>query len=165
MPFIYTDAPQVRKHGPSGYERYQSYKDWLRDKFTFQCVYCLEREQWYPNGHAGFGVDHVKPKGQAEYAYLVCHYPNLRNSRSYPLQLQCKTVRERMAARVSEAMFSSRQSGETRKTRRNTPVKCMPQQLVWAVNYLCFPARRGRSTAPPHAVDKSRRDSDPWTYA
>ena len=77
MPFIYADAPHLRKHGPSGYVTYQSYKDWLRDEFTFQCVYCLERERWYPNGHAGFGVDHVKPKGQAEYAHLVCHYPNL----------------------------------------------------------------------------------------
>jgi hypothetical protein len=77
MPFIYADAPHMRKHGPSGYVRYQSYKDWLRDEFTFRCVYCLERERWYPNGHAGFGVDHVKPKGQAEFAHLVCHYPNL----------------------------------------------------------------------------------------
>jgi hypothetical protein len=77
MPFIYAEAPYARKHGPGGYERYQSYKDWLRDEFTFRCVYCLERERWYPNGYAGFGVDHVKPKGQAEYAHLVCHYPNL----------------------------------------------------------------------------------------
>jgi hypothetical protein len=44
MPFAYADAPHVRKHGPSGYVRYQSYKDWLRDEFAFRCVYCLERE-------------------------------------------------------------------------------------------------------------------------
>src|SRR5437764_11548376 len=77
MPFVFANAPHVRKHGPRGYERYQTYKDWLRDEFTFRCVYCLERERWYPNGHAGFGVDHVRPKGQASYAHLVCHYPNL----------------------------------------------------------------------------------------
>jgi hypothetical protein len=77
MPFTYADAPHIRKHGPSGYVRYQRFKDWLRDEFTFRCVYCLERERWYPNGHAGFGVDHVKPKSQAEYEHLVCHYPNL----------------------------------------------------------------------------------------
>ena len=77
MPFTYADAPHVRKHGPGGYEMYQSYKAWLRDEFTFRCVYCLERERWYPNGHAGFGVDHVKPKGQPEYVHLACHYPNL----------------------------------------------------------------------------------------
>jgi hypothetical protein len=77
MPFIYAGDPHVRKHAPAGYARYQSYKDWLRDEFTFRCVYCLERERWDRNGHAGFGVDHVKPKGQATYAHLVCHYPNL----------------------------------------------------------------------------------------
>jgi hypothetical protein len=77
MPFIYAAHPHARKHGPGGYERYQSYKDWLRDEFTFRCVYCLERERWDRNGHAGFGVDHVKPKGLAEYAHLICYYPNL----------------------------------------------------------------------------------------
>jgi hypothetical protein len=77
MLFIYSATPQVRRHGPSGYEVYQSYKDWLRDEFTFQCVYCLERERWYPNGHAAFGVDHVKARSQAQYAHLVCHYLNL----------------------------------------------------------------------------------------
>ena len=47
------------------------------DEFAFRCVSCLERERWYPNGHAGFGVDHVRPKGQAEYEHLICYYPNL----------------------------------------------------------------------------------------
>jgi hypothetical protein len=77
MPFTYPDAPHARRHGPSGYTAYQSYKDWLRDEFTFPCVYCLERERWYPNGHAGFGVDHVKPKGLPEYEHLACVYSNL----------------------------------------------------------------------------------------
>lgn len=77
MPFAYPESPHARKHGPEGLVQYQSYKDWLRDEFTFRCVYCLERERWYPNGHAGFGVDHVMPKGQECYAHLLCHYPNL----------------------------------------------------------------------------------------
>jgi hypothetical protein len=77
MPFIYADDPHARTHGPGGYDRYQTYKDWLRDEFTFRCVYCPERERWYANGHAGFGVDHMKPKGQAAYAHLVCHHLNL----------------------------------------------------------------------------------------
>src|SRR3984957_12449847 len=77
MPFIFADSAHVRKHGPGGYTQYQTYKDWLRDEFTFRCVYCLERERWYPNGHAGFGVDHVLPKSQAEHEHLICHYPNL----------------------------------------------------------------------------------------
>jgi hypothetical protein len=70
-------SPTYANTGRGGYERYQSYKDWLRDEFTFQCVYCLERERWYPNGQASFGVDHARPKGQPEYAHLICHYPNL----------------------------------------------------------------------------------------
>jgi hypothetical protein len=77
MPFIYPDAPHERKHGPEDLIQYQSYKDWLRDEFTFRCVYCLERERWYPNGNAGFGVDHVLPKGEEDYAHLRCHYHNL----------------------------------------------------------------------------------------
>jgi hypothetical protein len=77
MPFQYSKIPHERKHGPDGYIDYTTYKDWLRDEFTFQCVYCLEREQWYPNRCASFGVDHVKPKGNAAYAHLVCNYVNL----------------------------------------------------------------------------------------
>jgi hypothetical protein len=77
MPFIYPKDPHVRRHGPEGLIQYQSYKDWLRDEFTFRCVYCLERERWYPNGHSAFGVDHVKPKSEEVYAHLRCHYPNL----------------------------------------------------------------------------------------
>src|ERR1700744_58368 len=77
MPFAYPAEPPVRKHEPGGYPAYQSYKDWLRDEFSFRCVYCLERERWYPSGHAAFGVDHVKPKGLAEHAHLICDYTNL----------------------------------------------------------------------------------------
>jgi hypothetical protein len=77
MPFEYPTAHHTRRHVPSGYESYKTYKDWLRDEFTFRCVYCLERERWYPSGQAAFAVDHVKPKGKQEYAHLVCVYENL----------------------------------------------------------------------------------------
>src|SRR5580704_6802779 len=77
MPFIYANQAHVRKHGPAGYTDYTTYKPWLRDEFHFRCIYCLERERWYPSGHAGFGVDHVKPKGTEEFAHLVCVYENL----------------------------------------------------------------------------------------
>jgi len=66
-----------RKHGPSGFLQYQSFKPWLRDEFSFRCIYCLERERWYPNGHHAFGVDHAKPKGNPLFAYLECDYDNL----------------------------------------------------------------------------------------
>jgi hypothetical protein len=37
----------------------------------------LERERWYPSGAASFGVDHVLPKGIADFAHLIYIYENL----------------------------------------------------------------------------------------
>src|SRR5579862_2321903 len=77
MPFVYSNRPHVRKHGPEGYTDYTTYKPWLRDDFQFRCVYCLERERWYPSGHAAFGIDHVQPKGNPNNLALICDYENL----------------------------------------------------------------------------------------
>ena len=77
MPFTYPDRRHSRKHGPSGYRDYTSFKPWLRDEFRFRCVYCLERERWSSSGHAAFAVDHVRPQGNPEFASLVCDYKNL----------------------------------------------------------------------------------------
>ena len=74
-PFAYADRPQERRHDPCGYDPYNGYKDWLRDEFSFRCVYCLEREMWYPDGAASFSVEHVVP--QSENPSLVCEYTNL----------------------------------------------------------------------------------------
>ena len=63
-PFTYPDASQVRRHGPSGYSDHESYRPWLRDDFTFRCVYCLARERWH-KGQYGFQVDHVIPQSEA----------------------------------------------------------------------------------------------------
>jgi hypothetical protein len=77
MPFDYSNRPHVRKHGPAGYKDYTAYKPWLRDDFHFRCVYCLERERWYPSGHAAFGVDHVHAKGDPANVARICDYENL----------------------------------------------------------------------------------------
>src|SRR5271170_7235950 len=74
-PFSFPPSVPERKHGPAGYENYQEYKDWLRDEFVFRCVYCLERERWYPNGAASFAVEHILSK--ARYPHLECVYENL----------------------------------------------------------------------------------------
>jgi hypothetical protein len=58
MVLDYPDKPLVRKHGPTGYAAYETYKPWLRDEFVFRCAYCLVRERWYPNGPASLSVDH-----------------------------------------------------------------------------------------------------------
>ncbi len=76
MPLAFPDEPYARRHAPK-YTTYESYKPWLRDEFQFRCVYCMERERWYPSGAASFGADHVKPKGDPDYADLECEYENL----------------------------------------------------------------------------------------
>jgi hypothetical protein len=75
MPFIYPDAPIVRRHAPAGYTDYSSYKPWLRDEVTFRCVFCLMRERMYPNGQDSFSVEHLKPRSARP--DLTCEYSNL----------------------------------------------------------------------------------------
>lgn len=74
-PFAHPESLHERRHGPYGYNPYDGYKPWLRDEFTFRCVYCLERELWYPDRSASFSADHVVP--QSEDAALICEYTNL----------------------------------------------------------------------------------------
>jgi len=72
----YPSRPHRRKHGPRGYRSAIEFRPWLRDEFTFCCVYCLEREQWVNRiGH--FHGDHFRPvvdnPGLAlEYDNLIC---------------------------------------------------------------------------------------------
>jgi len=73
--FDYPQSPHHRRHAPAGYRNCQSYKPWLRDEFTFRCVYCLCRERWFPDGDAAFGVDHIQP--QATAPELRAQYDNL----------------------------------------------------------------------------------------
>ena len=72
--FEYPARPHARRHGPKGYTDYVSYRDWLRDEFTFRCVYCLHREQWYHRGGT-FHVDHFVPVTVDSAGR--CEYPNL----------------------------------------------------------------------------------------
>lgn len=73
--FEYPDLPHYRRHAPAGYEDYSSYRDWLRDEFTFRCVYCLHRERWLGGGPT-FHIDHfvpatAEPSGRCEYSNLL----------------------------------------------------------------------------------------------
>ena len=74
-PFQYACEPHQRRHGPLGYVDYQEYKPWLRDEFVFRCIYCLEREVWYPSGADAFSVHHVVPRSKDR--TLTCTYANL----------------------------------------------------------------------------------------
>jgi hypothetical protein len=72
--FEYPATPHQRKHGPDGYKDYESYRDWLRDEFSYRCVFSLIRETWI--GRKGnFDIDHFTP--QAIAPSLVCDYDNL----------------------------------------------------------------------------------------
>jgi hypothetical protein len=73
--FEYPTEPHARRHGPSGYQDNESYRDWVRDEFAFRCVYCLHREQWYDRGTT-FNVEHFvpvasNPSGALEYDNLL----------------------------------------------------------------------------------------------
>jgi hypothetical protein len=70
--FVYPPEPHRRKHGPFGYTDYESYRDWLRDEFSYRCVFSLFRETW---PQTKFHIDHLIP--QKERPDLVCDYDNL----------------------------------------------------------------------------------------
>ena len=83
--FTYSNQA-ARKHGPSGYSSYPSYRGWLRDEFKFRCVYCLLREEW-GRLFGDFDLDHFlpqvkRPELSTDYENLVyaCHTCNLRKS-------------------------------------------------------------------------------------
>ena len=71
--FDYPANPHLRRHGPAGYDDYESYRDWLRDEWTFRCVFCLHRERWTQGGY--FHIDHLEPVATAP--HRVCDYENL----------------------------------------------------------------------------------------
>lgn len=72
--FCYPMTPHQRKHGPSGYNDYESYRDWLRDEFSYRCVFSLVREQWITRS-GNFDIDHLQPR--AERPDLTTEYDNL----------------------------------------------------------------------------------------
>ena len=73
-PFAYSPVPHVRRHGPQGYSDYASYRPWLRDEFSFRCVYCLLREQW-GRVRGIYAIDHFLPV--AHHPAKVTDYDNL----------------------------------------------------------------------------------------
>src|SRR5262245_11927234 len=74
IPFAYPPGPHTRRHGPRGYADYTSYRPWLRDEFSFRCVYCLLREQW-GRVRGIYAIDHFLPV--AHHPGLAANYNNL----------------------------------------------------------------------------------------
>lgn len=57
-----------------GYADYASYRPWLRDEFSFRCVYCLIREQW-GRVRGMYDIDHFLPV--VNHAGLALDYDNM----------------------------------------------------------------------------------------
>src|SRR5689334_17125465 len=73
-PFLYPARPHTRRHGPIGYTDLASFRPWLRDEFSFRCVYCLLREQW-GRVRGIYEIDHFLPV--VHQAQLTLDYANL----------------------------------------------------------------------------------------
>lgn len=73
-PFSYPAASHLRRHAPRGYADLDSYRPWLRDEFSFRCVYCLIREMWGPF-QGVYALDHFLP--MALRPDLALEYDNL----------------------------------------------------------------------------------------
>ncbi len=75
VPFAYPPQPHVRRHGPIGYSDHRQYRNWLRDDFSFRCIYCLYREAWLTR-RQNWQIDHfvpksIHPQGALDYDNLV----------------------------------------------------------------------------------------------
>lgn len=74
QPYQYPESPHVHVHGPAGYSAYESYREWLRDEFSFRCVYCLHREKW-GRMTGQWHIDHLL--SQEDHPELATNYENL----------------------------------------------------------------------------------------
>jgi hypothetical protein len=90
-PFAYPITPHVRRHGPYGYTNYEPYRQWLRDEFSFRCVFCLRREQWdlvlgaWDIDHFAPQSSHPQDKLDYENLLYVCHACNaIKSNRTVP---------------------------------------------------------------------------------
>lgn len=86
QPFAYPLEPHLRRHGPFGYKDYGKFRPWLRDEFSFRCVFCLKREAWGVK-HSNWDIDHFTPQTIAplyaldyENLLYVCSTCNSRKS-------------------------------------------------------------------------------------
>ena len=72
-PFVYPKSRHQRSQNPRPYKDYRSYKPYLRDEFSGQCVYCRLPDAI--KGEETFGADHYRP--QRKFPHLSSEYLNL----------------------------------------------------------------------------------------
>jgi hypothetical protein len=80
QPFEYPTEAIVRRHAPLGYKSAGGFRPWLRDDFSYRCVFCLLREAWVNHD---LQVEHfdpvtLSPELELEYTNLLyaCHVCN-----------------------------------------------------------------------------------------
>ena len=138
--FVYSHS-RARRHGPAGYDGYSSYRPWLRDEFTFRCVYCLVREEW-GRLTGEFDLDHFQPQANrpdlaTEYENLVyaCHPCNVRKSDTETFSPEnCMTkdqVRVYPSGRIEGVSLQAQ--GIIAKLGLNSP-KFRKWRLIWIRN-------------------------------
>lgn len=57
---------------------YRAYREEVREDFNGFCAYCGVHEHDWPHGPKNYCLDHFKPKGRPEFAYLKNDFYNLR---------------------------------------------------------------------------------------
>lgn len=125
---------QHRRHCPSGYASYESYRPWLRDEFTFRCVYCLKRETW-GQVTGEFELDHFTPQSVSPLERLI--YSNL----VYACR-RCNSVKSDQpigdpTARLTSALVSVSSDGSLQATDREMQrlIRQLdlnsPQMIAW----------------------------------
>jgi 5-methylcytosine-specific restriction endonuclease McrA len=146
-PFVYPARPHVRRHGPRGYADYGRFLPWLRDEFSFRCVYCLRREQW-GRSQGELQIDHFlavahRPELKAEYdnLLLVCPICNVQKG-SLILPDPCRVLTSD-AVKVNEDGTIQTQKREARRLVRTLRLDERPAtefRLLW--NSIAILARR-----------------------
>jgi len=92
--FTPPSALGMRLHGPRGYRDDEHFKPWLRDEFTYRCLYCGCREVWFPDGDRSCSVEHLQPtslapNGLTDYdslVYACCQCNAARGAAELPLE-------------------------------------------------------------------------------
>lgn len=139
MIFDFWEPRAERIHGPIGYSSYESFRPWLRDEFTFRCVYCLKRETW-GQVTGEFELDHFEPQSIApdltlDYFNLVyscrrCNHVKLDRRVADPLT----TLSSDCATVLPDGRISSERV-ETQRLIRQLDLNS-PRLIKWRVMWM-----------------------------
>ena len=137
-PFAYRkDTPRL--HGPAGYNEHSSYRPWLRDEFSFRCVFCLLRERW-GRVTGEFDVDHFVPQqvdGSRRLTYenllYACHACNLKKG-----TLALPNVEHVLTADNVDLRLDGRLKGKTADSERLIAIMTLnsPRWVQWRLSWM-----------------------------